>query len=164
MAIAKTVTFAAVVLACSVSNLHGQDASPGIRLDVQWDPARPTTVSVVLTSDLPTVVQVFKSDLPWGNRYSMILEAVLTRGDVALEKYFPLDDPGDASIQVQPGASLRGEIDLRGRFVDAEKVFGRKEVVLFWTYQLKSQQGTAVGRVGGWLLASPRGAPARESK
>jgi hypothetical protein len=85
----------------------------------------------------------------------MILEAVLVRGGAALEKYFRIDDPGDAQVKISPGTVLSGQIDLRHRFVDADKAFGRKDLVLFWSYQLKTRDGKPFRRVGGWLAASP---------
>lgn len=143
------------LLASWTSHATAETPGPEMTLEVQWDCARPTMLTMTLQSSKTREVEAFESELPWGNHYSVILEAVLTRNGVALEKYFPIDDPGDSVLRIAPGSTVNGEINLKHRFVNAEDVLGRQEVVLFWSYQFREKEGDALQRTGGWVLASP---------
>lgn len=126
----------------------------------------PITVDVTITSLVPdpkllvrltnlsaNPLTVYKSSLPWGNRYSMIVVAVRVAGvNEVLPTPPVIDDPGPDRLVIGAGETLSGEINLAHRFANFTSGAGGKgDLLLFWSYQLTTVDHQASERVGGWL-------------
>ena len=142
-----------LLLGAQPSGSRADDNALRIEPTVRWDVRHPTKLSFEIVSMASRPVELNEASLPWGNHYALILEAVTLPSGVSLEKLWPIDDPMDATLQFRPGTHLTGDVDLVGRFKDAQSVMGRKDVILFWSFQVRAKEGT-FERVGGWLLAS----------
>jgi hypothetical protein len=74
---------------------------------------------VILVNRTSRFLTMYRSALPWGNRYSMILLAIPSKVlSAPLEQGFPIDDPSFGTIKIVPGEKLYGDINLRGFFKD----------------------------------------------
>jgi hypothetical protein len=141
-----------------------QNARLALDVSLKQSATDPFVLTLALIYRGERELQVYEADLPWKNTYSLLLvgaetDAVGTR----LEKHYPIDDPGPAIIALKPGQVLTGEIDLTDRFRDLPRVNQRRDVIIFWSYQLRPLQGGALPRVGGWVLI-PKGHGSRRPK
>jgi hypothetical protein len=121
---------------------------PGIR--VELNPEKPFWLHVTVRSGAETTATFFKSQLPWGNRYSMVIVAVTPHGG-CLDKELPIDDPGPETISLAPRESLSGDIDLRWFIRDLSSVTKKSDLQLFWAYQAPKEVKIAHWS-GGWIL------------
>jgi hypothetical protein len=109
-----------------------------------------TSAECVLTLDGRDSVEVFTSDLPWASDDSTTWVAVQP-GRTPLEQTLPVEDPGSDTTVIKPGAVLRGRVDLARQFESLQAKSSTGEVVVFWTYRLRTVDGRTSNRVGGWL-------------
>jgi hypothetical protein len=99
----------------------------------ELDRRSPLHLRVTLRSGAASDVTIYRADLPWGNRYSMVFAAVRPSGE-SLDLMLPIDDPGPTKTSLKAGESLTGDVDLRYviRDVNALK---ESDVLLFWAYK-----------------------------
>src|ERR1035437_754926 len=161
MTISKNINSAGCVLAGAglllllISTVlgRGEAVPPGIQ--VELDPAEPLSLRVTLRSGSETAVRMYRSSLPWGNRYSMVFAGVTPSGE-PLKQRFPIDDPGPTQVTVEPKNSLSGEIALQRIFEDLDTVLKKSDVLVFCAY--KAPDGLGFPRwSGGWVLIPQHG-------
>lgn len=117
---------------------------------VKTDHDKPLTLKVELRSGAETLLTIYKSRLPWGSAYSMILVAVTPDGQM-VKKELPVDDPSPEQISLNPKESVKGEIDLRKIFRGLDAVLRKSDVQLFWAYQAPAELHIPHWS-GGWIL------------
>lgn len=122
-----------VLSLAAVPNLGFAQSTPKPGIDVVLSRENPLHLRVTLTSGAANEVKLYRSELPWGNRYSMVFAAARSNSEV-LELVYPVDDPGPAQITMKPGDTLTGEIDLRYVIKDLTAL-KRSDAVLFWAYR-----------------------------
>ena len=82
-------------------------------------------------------VSIYKSDLPWGIRDSLLLVAVCldaTKSVIPAVTY--IDDPSPGTLELKPGQKVQGTILLKRRFPTLPECLREKEALIFWSYQL----------------------------
>jgi hypothetical protein len=121
--------------------------APGIR--VELDPEKPLWVQVTVHSGAERTATFPRYRLPWGNRYSMVLVAVVH--GTPLEMVHPVDDPMFDTISVGPGTALTGNINLEHVIPDLGRVTKVSEVQLFWAYESPKELNIPHWS-GGWIL------------
>lgn len=94
-------------------------------------------------------LRLFKAGLPWGNSRSMYLVAVKNR--TPLDAPTPIDDPVAGEIELQPGQTVNGEINLVARFPKITELLNQNDIDVLWTYQVITTDGAIVQRLGGWV-------------
>src|SRR5215469_16326180 len=104
-----------------------QTMPEGIQVETNHD--SPFVLRVELRSGAETRMSVFKSRLPWGSAYSMILVAVMPDGQT-LKKELPVDDPSPDQVTLNPKEAIQGQIDLRKIFRGLDDVLRRTDVQL----------------------------------
>jgi hypothetical protein len=124
------------------------ETMPGIR--VERDHGNPFLLRVELRSGEETRVTIYKSRLPWGSAYSMILVAAMPDGQT-LKKELPVDDPSPDQVSLNPKESIQGEIDLRNIFRGLEGALRKSDVQLFWAYEAPDELHMSRWS-GGWIL------------
>lgn len=67
-----------------------------------------------------------------------------------IEAKYTFSDPTFETVTIPSGAVLSGQVDLNERFEEFEAAM-QKGLLLFWSYQLKSVDGTCYPRTGGWI-------------
>jgi len=135
-------------LATLLTATVAQDAPQGA-VQVELNPHKPLHLHVKLRCGSATAVTTFRSQLPWGNRYSMILTAVKSNGE-RVEFFYPEDEPSMEEVTIAPGAIIEGDLDLSDVFADLS-VTKKSDVHLFWAY--KSPKELHVPRwSGGWVF------------
>jgi hypothetical protein len=132
----------------SAAPLGSETMPPGIR--VELNPEKPLWLRVTLHSGAENTATFFKSQLPWGNRYSMVIVAVTPHGG-CLDKELPIDDPGPEEISLAPKALLTGDIDLQWFVRDLNRVTKKSDVQLFWAYESPKELNIPHWS-GGWIL------------
>lgn len=137
-----------LILLGGVSPSNGESPPSGIH--VELDPQKPLWLHVTLMSRSESRVTVYRSSLPWGNRYSMILVAVLPSGK-SLKKELIVDDPTLEQIALDPNKSISGDINLQNVFRDLNASVTMSDVQLFWAYQAPEELGIPRWS-GGWIL------------
>jgi len=113
---------------------------------------------ISIKSKLQDSLSIYQSDLPWGSRYSMIIiVAKLDASGTVLDQSLYIDDPSPNVVTMKYGESLTGKISLKTRFHDILTVLKTKQVIIFWSYQLKSLNNKSTERLGGWLIIPKKG-------
>ena len=121
-------------------------------IQVELNGQKPLHLTVTLTPGAKTTVTVYRADLPWGFRYSMVYSALRPNGE-PVELLLPVADPGDAEVSIQAGETLTGDIDLHYVIQDLD-VLKKSDILLFWAY--KSPEELRVPRWSGGLVVLPR--------
>lgn len=135
-----------------------------VGVHVEMDPQKSLALLVTIRSGVVVPIKLYKSQLPWGSRYSMVLVAVTPEGKY-LDKELFVDDPSPERVSLEPKGSLSGSIDLQRIFKDLNKALSKSDVHLFWAYDAPKE--LEIDRwSGGWILIrqhtkvdSPKNAP-----
>lgn len=144
LAVAGAVVF--LFSACPIG--RSQTMPAGIQVVTDRD--NPFMLRVELRSGADTRVTIYKSRLPWGSAYSMILVAVMPDGQI-VNKELPVDDPTPVQVSLDAKELIKGEIDLRKVFRGLDKVLKKSDVQLFWAYEAPEE--LRIPRwSGGWIL------------
>ena len=96
-------------------------------------------------------IEIPRASLPWEDRYSLLLIAATTDGEI-LEPALPVEDGGYQTAKLSPRVVLSGRIDLDDRFPSLRSELKSRDVLIFWSYQLRPLRREALERLGGWLL------------
>lgn len=100
-------------------------------------------------------IKLYKASLPWGIKSSLVMVVATNAPDpeiVSPALYF--DDPGPGTITFQPSETATGKIDLQHRFPTLWQALEKRDLVVFWSYQMPLVDGGLTSRVGGSLLLS----------
>jgi hypothetical protein len=111
------------------------------------------TLHFRLTNTAGKAVVIRKGDLPWGNRYAILL--VVTPNDgvgECLSPLLPIDDSGPGTIRIRAGESREGRISLEERFPTLRESLKKRDLLILWSYQLRPQNDSPFPRVYGGLL------------
>jgi hypothetical protein len=147
--IKRSLVLVGVLLFLLPSGVSGGGTLLPTGIQVAMDSKIPLTVRIKLQCGTESNVTLYKSQLPWGSTYSIILVAVTANGQY-LKKELPIDDPSPEQITLDPKESIEGSIDLRKVFHNLDEVLKRSDVHLFWAYQAPSQ--LHIAPAGGWIL------------
>ena len=123
----------AILSLAAVPNVGFAQNKPQPGIDVTLSGENPLHLRVTLTSAAANEVKLYRSELPWGNRYSMVFTAAKPNSE-ALELVWPIDDPGPSRITVKAGDTLTGEIDLH-RVIRDLNALKKSDILLFWGYK-----------------------------
>jgi hypothetical protein len=126
--------------------------APRAAVEVSLNRQNPLHLRATLTSGAAATVKINRSDLPWGNRYSMVFAAARPNGE-AVDLMLPVDDPGPNEISVKQGEVLTGDIDLQ-RVIRDMNALKKSDVLLFWAY--KSPAALHIPRWSGGLVVIPQ--------
>jgi hypothetical protein len=106
-----------------------------------------------------------RREVPWEWRYAMVIKAFETDAPgTPVEEIYPIADPDQSNIVIPPRGSLSGEIDLADRFPGLDEVLQRRDVIIFWSFQLNLSEKHLPCRYGGWLLINRSGKECRQTK
>jgi hypothetical protein len=129
----------------------------GVGLDVKLSKTNESLwqLDFVLTNATHQTIHVARASLPWEARTSLILVLVETRGGgISLRESLILESPIPGDVDVGSFRSLSGSVNLNHRFLTLGDVTRRSDVIVFWTYQLRTVDNVAMTRIGGWFLIS----------
>jgi hypothetical protein len=119
-------------------------------VDVRLSARRALTLQISLRSLANNRATIYKSDLPWGLRDSIVLVGVISNGRY-LEQWPIAGDPTPEQISLNPNDSLSGEIDLTTVFKNFDVAVTKSDVQVFWAY--RAPAGLGLPRwSGGWVL------------
>ena len=124
------------------------EMSPGIH--VELSSLKPLWLHVTLKIGADSRVTLYSSQLPWGNKYSMILMAALPNGQ-SLKKELTIDDPSPRQASLDPEVPVSGDINLGSVFGDLKEALRKSDVQLFWAYEAPAELHIARWS-GGWIL------------
>lgn len=125
-----------------------EDAQAGIT--VRLNAKTPLRLQLSVRSFAKVQTTIYRSDLPWGIRDSIVLIAVRPNGEY-LEQNPIADDPSPEKVSLGPNESITGEIDLSRVFKKIDTATMESDILLFWAYE--APKGLALPRwSGGWLL------------
>jgi hypothetical protein len=142
----------ALLLLASLSTLGFAQRTPKPGIEVALSPEKRLHLQVTLVSGAATTVTFYRSELPWGNRYSMVFAAVRPNGE-PVDLIFPVDDPGPMKISVKPSEVLTGDVDLQYIIRDLNAV-KKSDILLFWAY--KSPDTLRIPRWFSGMVLIPR--------
>jgi hypothetical protein len=115
------------------------------------------TLHVRLTNRESRSLSAYRGALPWGNRYSVIVVAVRKgKPNQVLQQVTYIDDPGPQTIELRPGEVLDGDIVLRKFVRNAREETQQHELIVFWSYQLLTNDDRQSERFSGSVLFSPK--------
>ena len=126
----------------------------GLKVEVSLAASQQSpTVQFKISNATTNTIECHRADLPWASRHSIIL--MLVENDIShtvVPEELPVDDPITGTLKISPGGDLEGNLILRSRFPELQKALARREVILFWSYQLKPLNSPVLPRCGGWIL------------
>jgi hypothetical protein len=122
-----------------------------VRVEPGSAPASVDHLRIAFKNVSSKTLKMFRSNLPWGIISSMIVVAVRQKGrGEAVEKAVPpIDDQGGDTVDIRPGQTLNGEINLEYfiKSLDQERTNG--DLLLFWSYEPRFIDGPTVPRISG---------------
>ncbi len=119
-------------------------------------------LEVSLTNRTRGALSLYEHGLPWRDSTSMVVIAARTDAvGTVLEQTLPIDDPGPATITIEPGQVLTGNIALCERFPGFLDAIRERDIIVFWSYQLTTVSGSSLPRTGGYVLFPRQAAPPR---
>ncbi|HZR65025.1 MAG TPA: hypothetical protein VFA85_07750 [Terriglobales bacterium] len=136
----------------AVLNVGFEQKTPKPGVEVALNREVPLHLRVTLTSGAANEVKLYRSELPWGNRYSMVFAAAKPNSEV-LDLVYPVDDPGPTQITMKAGDTLTGEIDLQYVIKDLS-ILKKSDALLFWAY--KTPAALHLPRWTGGLVIIPQ--------
>lgn len=129
------------------------DGSPGgpvtLQVSALPDKGGQYDLHISMQNEGSTPLKVFKAGLPWGNSRSMFLTVVRNR--TVLTGPIAIDDPVAGDVVLQPGETVRGEINLSARYPKLTEELKTSDLDVLWTYQVVTTNGATMQRLGGWL-------------
>lgn len=133
----------------------------GTRMVVQGNSTPTWTLEVSLTNETPKPLTLYQHSEPWAGYYSTLLVAVkLDPMGTVIESNTPVDDPGPGTITIQPGQTRTGQISLARHFPGFAEALADRDVIIFWSYQMKPVDGDPLPRVAGHVLFAKTKPPA----
>ena len=128
-----------------------------VKLSVGATNAPGSSIGIDLEYIGRTPIHVYKSDLPWGIRRSMILVAMCLDGaDTLIPELEYIDDPAPDIVTLGPGQKLHGTIRLEERFSTFRDCLKTKDALVFWSYQLSPIDAAPTARVSGGIIVRKR--------
>ena len=137
-----------LLVAICAAPVGSETRPPGIV--VELNPEKPLCLRVTLRSGAGHAAAIFKSELPWGNRYSMVFVAARPNGQ-PIDMELPVEDPVAEKVSLAPGASLTGDIDLKRIISDLNRVTKQSDLHLFWAYESPEELHIPHWS-GGWVF------------
>jgi hypothetical protein len=130
-----------------------QTISNELLTDVQIKKGSDYHLVITLTNKSNHSLTAYRTQLPWGARYSMILVAVKTDAfGTPIETVFSIDDPSAEVIKINKNGKLEGKISLIDRFPGFLMAIQEYDIIVFWSYQLQTTNGDLTKRRTGSVL------------
>lgn len=139
------------VRAATPMDIHMSVASEGNNGDV--------ALKINLTYFGKQQLKIYKSDLPWGIKSRMILEALCLNGQkTPIPSVEYIDDPSPELVDISPGQTLEGLVKLAPRFPALAGCLTQKDALIFWSYQFAPLSNEPSERLSGGIVipANPR--------
>lgn len=135
------------------SKLKSKIADNSNIMDISVERSSEFDLHVTLTNRSGEPLTIYQHSLPWVGWYSILLTAVKTDAlGTVVEKSLIIDDPGPGRITIKPDETLTGKIPLVSRFPDLLNALKERDVIIFWSYQLKPIDAEPFQRRGGYVL------------
>jgi hypothetical protein len=124
-----------------------------VDVQVARAPGSDPRLRVTLRNTSGAAAETYEHALPWRGVYSMLLLAVRTdpAGSV-LERSLPVDDPGPATVTLQPGETLEGDIPLAERFPEFAEAQKAGALLVFWAYRFQPVGTPPLSWTGGLVI------------
>ena len=151
----------ATILAIVCSSCSGNSLPNVSQLVLSVTPVEPSHQQLRLRIELEfhgaKRVVVDRSMLPWGIRDALLIVPIVTDPfGTRVDEAQYVDDPHHDYMDLTPDDSLSGEVDLQQRFPDLAEALTRRDVVVFWSYELRPVDGPAYPRISGAVLIPSR--------
>jgi hypothetical protein len=151
-----------LIVALPTSVAWGIERSAGAeRHDVKLSVRAATAPKPVLDIDFEyvgkTSIRIYKSDLPWGIRRSVVLVAMCLNGaQTLIPELEYIDDPTPDIVTIEPGQQFHGTINLEERFTTLDGCLKANDALVFWSYQLSPIEAAPIARVSGGIVVPKR--------
>jgi hypothetical protein len=133
-------------------------AAQAISISVDSSATNALVLDVTLKNLSTNTFQIFPEDLPWVRR-AMIVAVYNTRwpeGDALKEEIYPAGTMHvTPRLKIAPNDELKGHIDLKQWFPEADNVLSRNDLIVFWSYQPKIKR-LDTNRISGVLVLSAK--------
>jgi hypothetical protein len=143
----------ALLAVLTIFAVQGRAQTENFGVEAKLRKDEPSHLQITVRSLATAPATIYKSDLPWELRHSIILTAVTSAGD-SLPQNVIAGDPSLQKITLNPGQSVSGDIDLKAVFKDLDGVRRKSDVLLFWAY--RSPDGLNLPKWSGGLILIPR--------
>jgi hypothetical protein len=135
--------------------LEAAEVQPVIAIEAKISPAldRGRDLEISITNPGNQAITMFKANLPWSTRHSLLLVAVTAdRSARRLNEALYVDDPSPGAVTVPPSQVLSGHIDLDQRFPELNEARKHSEIILFWSYETELLNNVRTNRVSGTVV------------
>jgi hypothetical protein len=100
-------------------------------------------------------IEFYEAGFPWGIESSLVLVVATNIPDPQIvSPSLHLDDPGPTTVTIQPSQVTKGAVDLQHRFPTLWQVLQKKDLIVFWSYQMPLTSGELTTRASGSVLLS----------
>ncbi|HWG86741.1 MAG TPA: hypothetical protein VN679_03085 [Candidatus Acidoferrales bacterium] len=143
----KAALFIIGLIVCQFS-AYANAACP-LELEVSTGSAGRTTLDVrfALTYHGKKPIEIRESDLPSGALSMQVFQNDEKKTEVRRLGY--ISDPGPDRINLIPGHTYRGQINIIGRFYNIENIIKKNGVTVRWSYTLTPIHGSPLPTVNG---------------
>ena len=146
------VIFACVAVCLTGATVNGAQCDVTLHVEPAIEDGR-HVLHIALTNSCAETLLVYESDLPWGNLDSLMIVIATSRRGSTLPPPLVLDDPGPTTVALKPGETVRGTVDLDGRFTTLRNVLRAGEVYVFWSFELRDTKSRHFPRqFGGFTI------------
>jgi len=144
----RSITLALLAVFLAFGNGAAQTTQTGVKVEIVSQ--EPLRLHVTLSVGGNKRVTIYRDQLPWATRYTMVWTVVTADGE-CLERLFPVEDGAVGRLSLDPGQVISGDVSLEGIFKGLDEARRKSDVHLFWAY--KPPPELNFGRwSGGWIL------------
>ena len=114
-----------------------------------------TTLVLTLHYKGNRAINIYRGSFPWDGVDQIALTAlpvIGNRTDECLEQWGIMNDGVVGDMTIKPNEVFSGEIDLTRQFKNLNQILKKRDIILFWNYELAPTTAKALPRVGGWRL------------
>jgi hypothetical protein len=109
-----------------------------------------------LTNISEKTIQINETAVPWGERTSILLVAMIKRTHELLrpEGYVIDDNFLVKTIRIAPGETISGTVSLSQHFGNINSLRKKGDLLVFWHFRAIGKDAEELGEYGGWLNIS----------
>lgn len=143
-----------LVATCCTGPAHSADSVQTSRMTMAVEIGRCDSRSVQLkltvTNTGGKTIDASEARLPWGMQEAIRLVAITNDVDEQhLERAGYLIHRAPDAVTIPLGKSVSGSLDLTREFPDLNRTLKSREIIVFWSYQLETDDKVRLPRVNG---------------
>ena len=145
--------WAALLALCATASVPAA-AAPALTVDaVLRNDRGQVTLSFSIENSSGRAISLRQSALPWDKQFGALIVAVDNSTGRPLKRTPAIEDVFGPSpiVEMEPAKVLQGRVQLASSFAGVQEAAKGGNLVVFWYYAPRSEDGSSLGKYGGWL-------------